>query len=143
MEYKLRFAQSVYLNAVHISTSFLIELLILRETPEGLQGFPCPFSKIGKNCPNFTKKCPDCGHLWQNFSFKMKFLRVFRRKTRRFFHYGTFLSRVVGECLSKCPNSKKTPLPQKIPGYAPVILKATIIVFIKIALINTLMKNSV
>ena len=26
-------------------------------------GLPCPFSKIGKKCPNFEKKCRDCGHL--------------------------------------------------------------------------------
>ena len=46
-----------------------------------------------------------------NFSFKMKFLRVSRQINQRFFPCGTFLSRAVGECLSKCPNSKKTPLP--------------------------------
>ena len=46
-----------------------------------------------------------------NFSIKMKFLRVSWGKTRRFYAYGAFLSRVVGKCLSKCPNSKKTPLP--------------------------------
>ena len=26
-------------------------------------GHPCPFSKIGKKCPNLEKKCPDRGHL--------------------------------------------------------------------------------
>ena len=30
-------------------------------------GLPCPFSKIGKRCPNLGKKCPDCGHLWVKF----------------------------------------------------------------------------
>ena len=29
--------------------------------------FPCTFSKIGKNCANLEKKCPDCGHLWVKF----------------------------------------------------------------------------
>ena len=72
---------------------------------------PCPSSKIGKKCPDLWKKIPDCGHLWVKFSFKMQFLRVSRRKNRRFFPCGTFLSCVVGECLSKCPVSKKTPLP--------------------------------
>ena len=38
-------------------------------------------------------------------------LRVSRRKTGDFFPCGAFLSRVVDECLSKCPNSEKTPLP--------------------------------
>ena len=32
-----------------------------------------------------------------NFSFKMNFLRVSRKKNRRFFPCGAFLSRVVGE----------------------------------------------
>ena len=44
----------------------------------------------------------------------MKFLRVSRQKTRRFLPCGAFLSRAIGECLSKCPNSKKTPCPKKI-----------------------------
>ena len=30
-------------------------------------GFPCPFSKIGKKCPNLEKKCPDCGHHFKSF----------------------------------------------------------------------------
>ena len=29
----------------------------------GLAGLPCPVPKIGKKCPNFEKKFPDCGHL--------------------------------------------------------------------------------
>ena len=27
-------------------------------------GLPCPFSKIGKKCPNLDKKCLDCDQLW-------------------------------------------------------------------------------
>ena len=30
-------------------------------------GLHCPFSKIGENCPNLEKKCPDFGHLWVKF----------------------------------------------------------------------------
>ena len=26
-----------------------------------------PFSKVGKKCPNFEIKRPDCGHLWVKF----------------------------------------------------------------------------
>ena len=26
-----------------------------------------PFPKTGKKCPNFGKKCHDCGHLWLKF----------------------------------------------------------------------------
>ena len=65
------------------------------------------------------KKCPDCDHLRVKFSFRMQFLRVSKRKNQRFFPCGAFLSCVVAECLSKCPNSKKTPLPWKIPSHAP------------------------
>ena len=45
-----------------------------------------------------------------NFSFKIQFLKVFRIKYRRFFPAGSFFP-IVHNCLSKCPNSKKTPLP--------------------------------
>ena len=33
----------------------------------GMGRSPCPFSKIGKKCPNFWGKCSDCGHLWVKF----------------------------------------------------------------------------
>ena len=46
-----------------------------------------------------------------NFSFQTKFLRVPREKTRRLFSCKAFLSNVVGQCLLKCPNSEKPPLP--------------------------------
>ena len=45
-----------------------------------------------------------------NFSFKMKFSRISRRKKPRFFPCGAFHSHPVCECLSQCPNSKKTHL---------------------------------
>ena len=55
-----------------------------------------------------------------HFSFKMECLRVSRRKNRRFFPVQPFfLCRVVHDCLSKRPYSKKPPLPRKITGYAP------------------------
>ena len=34
-----------------------------RNWRRGGGGLPYPFSKIGKKCPNFGQKCPDCGHL--------------------------------------------------------------------------------
>ena len=67
------------------------------------------FSKIGKKCPNSGQKCPDCGNLCVKiyvFSFKIQFLN------REVFPCGAeFFFRVVHDCLSKCPNSKKSPLP--------------------------------
>ena len=57
---------------------------------------PCPFLDIGRKNPNYGKKCPDCGHPCRAFLFY-----------------------VVDDCLSKCPNSKKTSQFLRIPGYAP------------------------
>ena len=71
---------------------------------------PAFFQKLDKSALICGKKCPYCGHLWVRLSFKMQLLRVSRRKYRRLFPNGGFLYCVVGECLSKCPNSKKTPL---------------------------------
>ena len=49
----------------------------------------------------------------------MQFLRVSSQKNQRFFPCGASISRAVGDSLSRYPNSKKTPLPQNIPAYAP------------------------
>ena len=38
-------------------------------------GLPCPFSKIGKRCPNLVKKCPHCGHLWVKFFDEIAFFK--------------------------------------------------------------------
>ena len=46
-----------------------------------------------------------------NFSFKMQFLRVSRKKPEDFPCGAEFISPVVHDCLSKIPNSKETPLP--------------------------------
>ena len=64
--------------------TFLSVVYCRRVTRGGREGggLPCPFSKIGKRCPNLGKKCPDCGHLWWDFSFKMQFLRVSRQQNR-------------------------------------------------------------
>ena len=57
-----------------------------------------------------------------NISFKMQFFRVSKENTK-IFPCGRFLFRVVDECLSKCPNSKKTPLPSNIPNYVPALMR--------------------
>ena len=74
---------------------------------------PAVFKKLEKIVLIWRKNALIVVIYGYNFSFKMKFLRVSRGKTCRFLPYGAFLSRVVGACLSKCPNSKKT------PGYVP------------------------
>ena len=38
---------------------------VTRERRE--RSFSCNFLKIGRQCPNFEKKCPDFGHLWVKF----------------------------------------------------------------------------
>ena len=66
-----------------------------------------------------------------NFSFKMQFSRAFRRRNQRFFRAGSFFLVSYMDFLSKCHNSKKTPLPKKIPGCALVfiVLSGTIFDF--------------
>ena len=76
---------------------------------------PCPFSKNGEKCPNLEKKCPNCGQLWVKFLVWNAAFKSFQAKNRT---CGAFLSRAVVECLLKCLNSEKTPLLEKIPGYA-------------------------
>ena len=41
------------------------------------------------------------------------------KKPSKFYPAGSFFRVLKIECLSKCPNFKKPPLPWKIPGYAP------------------------
>ena len=48
----------------------VLEMLVyFRRVTRGGRGEVSPllFSKIGKECPNLEKKCPDCGHLWVKF----------------------------------------------------------------------------
>ena len=68
----------------------------------GGEVFPAFFLKIGKKCPNFWGKCPDCGHLCVKF-FHLK-CKGFQEEKPEIFLYGAFLSSVVNDCLSKCPN---------------------------------------
>ena len=42
------------------------------------------------------------------------------------FSCGAFLFCVVDDCLSKCPDSKKTPLPKKVAGYASELIAGTL-----------------
>ena len=84
---------------------------VTRERGGGGEVSRALFQKLEKSALICGKNCPDCGHLWVKFSFKLQVLRVSNRENRRFFPCSAFLSCVVGECLSKCPNSKKIPLP--------------------------------
>ena len=73
-----------------------------------------------------------------NFSFKMQFSRAFRRRNQRFFRAGSFFLASYMDFLSKCHNSKKTPLPKKIPGcvLAFIVLSGTIFDFLTAFMIH-------
>ena len=77
------------------------------------RGLPCPFSKIGKKCPNLGKNTLIAVFYRSNFSFKMQFLRVSRQKHRWLFPCRAFLSCVVGESLWRCLFPRKLPCPKK------------------------------
>ena len=51
-------------------------------------GLPCPFSKIGKRCPNLGKNVLIAVIYRLKFLFKVHFLRVYRSKIRTFFPAG-------------------------------------------------------
>ena len=68
---------------------------------------PALYSKIGKKCLNFGKKCPDCCHLWVKFLIQNAIFKSFQAKNRIFFLCGALPFRLVGKLLSKCPCSKK------------------------------------
>ena len=74
-------------------------------------GLPCPFSKNRKKVPNLRKTCPDCGHLQVKFFIYNAIFKSFQEKKPEIYSCGAILSRFVHYQLSKCPNSKKTPLP--------------------------------
>ena len=62
--------------------------------------------------PPLLSSMGEISHLKCNF-------KSFQKNKPEIFPCRAFLFCVVDDCFSKCPNSKKTPLPQKIPGYAP------------------------
>ena len=78
---------------------------------------PALFRKLEKSALIWRKNALIVVIYGYNFSLKTKFSRVSRRKTCILFHLGAFFSRVVGECLSKCPKSNSPAL--KNHGYAP------------------------
>ena len=72
---------------------------------------PTYFQTSGKKCRNLGENALMAVIYGLNFPFKVQFLRVSWRKNRIFFLCETILFRAVNDCLSKYPNSKKTPLP--------------------------------
>ena len=109
------FSFSRYLN-------FYLDFLVMSQSRHVTRGgrgrSPLPFFGNWKKCSNLEKKCPHYCHLWVKFY-------EFPEKKMGDFSCEPFLFRVVGDCFSKCPNSKKAPLPQKISDYAPVVYRNT------------------
>ena len=88
-----------------------VYMAIIRRVTRGGRGWlPCPFSKIGKTCSNSGKRCLDCGHLWVKFLIWNAIFKSFQVKKPEILSCGTFFSRFVHGCVSKCLNSKKTSL---------------------------------
>ena len=77
----------------------------------GGQLSPALVRKLEESALMWIKKFPVCGHLLVQFLIQNEILRVSRGSPHRLFPCRAFLSRLVGECLLKCPYSKKTPLP--------------------------------
>ena len=75
-------------------------------------GLPYPFPKLEKSALILGKNAMIVVICGLNFSFKMKFCGVLQEEKVEIFPCGVFLSRVVHDCLSKYPDSKKTPLPK-------------------------------
>ena len=98
-----------------LSINFDLHIQLLLKTRRVTRGrgggevSPALFQKLGKSALICGKKCPECGHLWVKFSFKMQFLRVSRRKIRIFFPCGAFLSSVIGEFYRSALISRKLP----------------------------------
>ena len=114
-EWVYSYQSRILLLSLNIFYSFLL-CLSRRATRGGEDGgrgggIPALFRKLKKSALIWRKNVLIVVIYGYNFSFKIKFLRASRGKACRFFTCGAFLSRVVRECLSKCPNSKKTPLP--------------------------------
>ena len=77
-------------------------------------GLPCPFLKIEKKCPNFGKNAQIVVIYGLNLSFKMQFLRVSRRKNRRFFPAGPFFLVLYMSVYQSALIPRKLPCPKKI-----------------------------
>ena len=85
------------------------------------RGLSHTFFKIGRKCLILRKSVLILVIFGLNFSFKMQFLSFSRRKNPKFFPVWPFVLEFLMKCLSKCHNSKKTPLPWQILGYAPLL----------------------
>ena len=77
------------------------------------------FFENQKKCLVFGKKGPDCLHPWLKFSIQNVVLRLSRRKNSKMFPREAFFLLFLTKCLSKFPNSTKTPLHQNISVCVP------------------------
>ena len=86
-----------------------------RRATRGAEGRPTLlFFKNRKKVPWFWKKGSNCVHPWVKSSIQNVVLRVSRGKSSKTFPCRTFFLVFLTKSLSKCFNSTKSPLPQKI-----------------------------
>ena len=88
---------------------------------EGIEASPA-FFKNRKKCRDFEKNTVIV-HPWVESSIQNVDLRESRSKSSKFFLCGDFsLVFLTTKSLSKCPNSRKPPLPWNISGCEPASL---------------------
>ena len=124
--WRLKFVQSknnLRETEAEIIQSMIFFFWISLKQPTGTtkrKGKPSkPFLKIVKNCLVLDNNWHDCFHLWFKFLVLNAVLRVSSKiKTKKSFLQGLSFACYGLRCLSKCPNSKKTPLPWKTAGFA-------------------------
>ena len=80
---------------------------------EGEGGLPCSFSKIGKKCSNLEKNSVIVAIYGYNFSFKMRYLSVSRRKTHNFFPAEPFFLVLQVNVYHSALIRRKLPCPKK------------------------------
>ena len=77
------------------------------------RGLPCPFLKIEKNVLILEKNAQTVVICGLHFSFTMKFLRVFKRKSQRFILAGSFFLTLYMIIYQSALIPKKLPFPKK------------------------------
>ena len=87
------------------------------ETRRERRRHPMPFLENRKKCPDFGKRPWLCPSFHSKCNFNVILGEKLPNLSLRNFSFLVFLMK----CLSKCPNSRRLPLPWKISGCAPAL----------------------
>ena len=99
----------------HFLGGKMTQYIFRRVTRGGrMGGLPCPFPKIKKSALNLEKNALTLVICGLNFSFKMQFLRVSRRKNRRFFPVEHFFFVLYMIIYQRALIPSKLPCPKKL-----------------------------